>query len=174
MKNLFFAVMISVLGIIGFVAFKFLNETRTSPKSSSNYKSEELKLKVDYSRPYKRGRTIFGGLVPYGEYWRTGADEATEIVFYQDVNFGGEQVDEGRYRLFTFPGTETWTVVLNSELSQWGAFEPNYELDVARIEVPIEKTKNSLEQLLIDFEDGQAGAILVIAWDNVKAEVLIQ
>ena len=85
--------MICVMGIIGFVAFKFMNENerRISPQATVTYKADELDLKIEYSRPYKKGREIFGGLVPYNQYWRTGADEATEITFGKEVNLAGSK-----------------------------------------------------------------------------------
>ena len=176
MKKLFFAVMISVLSIVGFVAFKLLSETdtRLSPQAISNYRSDQLDLEISYSRPYKKGRKIFGGLLPYGEYWRTGADEATEIDFKRSVEFGGTFIEAGRYRLYTIPGKDSWKVVLNSELEQWGAFEPNYELDVVRIEVTPVELDSLVEQLTIDFESMDSGADLVIRWDKTQISVPIR
>src|SRR5829696_3874612 len=80
-------------------------------------------VKVTYGRPYKKGRVIFGGLEKYGKVWRTGADEATEITFANDVNFGGKRVKAGTYTLFTIPDRNQWTVILNSQLGQWGAYD---------------------------------------------------
>ncbi len=176
MKKVFFVVMISVMAIVGFVAFKILSEsdTRLSPQALANYKSDQLDLKLSYSRPYKKGRKIFGGLLPYGEYWRTGADEATEIEFKNPVSFGGQNIDAGRYRLYTIPDRERWKVILNSELEQWGAFEPNYELDVAKVDANVVMLDSLVEQLTIDFESELGGANLVIKWDRTQVSVPIR
>jgi len=168
--------MMCVMGIVAFVAFKLLseNEKRLSPKVSSNYKSKDLVLEVDYSSPYKKGRVIFGELVKYGEYWRTGADESTEITFNSDVTFGNADVKAGRYRLYTIPDSNKWMVVLNSELGQWGKFEPRRELDVVKVEVESQKLENIEEQLIIDFESTEEGVDLVIKWDNTGLKVPIR
>src|SRR5215217_3111 len=78
-------------------------------------------VKVSYSRPFLKGREIFGKQEPYGKVWRVGADEATEIKFYQDATFGDKKVKAGTYSLFSIPGEKEWTVILSSDLDYWGA-----------------------------------------------------
>jgi len=164
------------MAIVGFVAFKFLKETekRLSPQATATLKTEKLDLNIDYSRPYKNGRTIFGELIKFGEYWRTGADEATEIAFGNKVTFGGEEIDPGTYRLYTIPKEDEWTVVLNSELGQWGAFEPNYSMDVAKITAKPKKLNTIVDQLTIEFEPSKEGVDLVMSWDDTQVSVPIQ
>ena len=176
MKKVFFVVMICVMGIVAFVAFKFLKESerRTSPQATASLKTEDLDLSVSYSRPYKNNRAIFGNVVQFGEYWRTGADEATEITFGRDVLFGEVEVEEGTYRLYTIPGEEIWEVILNSELDQWGAFEPDHALDVVKISVVSEELDKRLDQLMIDFESKRNGADLIIAWDDRQVVIPIR
>ncbi len=80
-------------------------------------------ISVRYGRPYKKGRIIFGSLVPYGKVYRCGADSATTITFDKDANFGGKPVKAGTYTFFVIPNEQSWTIILNSQLGQWGAFD---------------------------------------------------
>lgn len=130
--------------------------------------------KVVYSRPQKKGRVIFGELEPYGKVWRTGANEATEIKFYKDVTFAGKPIMAGTYSLFTIPEKDKWTIILNTELDQWGAYSYKKEKDVLRIDVTPKKTESAVEAFSIMFKDGgDKGADLLIAWDEVMIEVPI-
>lgn len=146
------------------------------PACSQNRKSphetvEGNGIKVTYGRPYKKGRDIFGGLEKLGKVWRTGADEATEITFSQDVNFGGKPVKAGTYTLFTIPDTNEWTIILNGQLGQWGAYDydKNKGKDVLQVRVPIKKLDAPIEQLTIRF----AGSDMIIEWDKTQVAVPI-
>lgn len=125
---------------------------------------------VTYGRPYKNNREIFGGLVKYGEVWRLGADQATTISFKSDTKFGGAGIPAGTYTLFAIPNENEWTIILNSQLGQWGAFayEKNKEKDVAKITVPVTKLDEAVEQFTIRFIENNN---MVIEWD--KTRVLI-
>lgn len=138
--------------------------------------NEELAIaKVVYSRPFKKDREIFGGLVPYGKVWRTGANEATEIKFYRDVNFGGEQVKAGTYSLFTIPGELSWVIILNSDLDYWGHYSYNENSDILRVEVPSKSLDESVEAFTIQFsEKGESSKKMMIAWDKTLVEVSIE
>ena len=125
--------------------------------------------KVVYSRPYKKERTIFGELVPFGKVWRTGADEATEITFYKDVMFGGKEVKAGSYALFTVPNKNSWEIILNSGLHQWGAFTYDDGMDVARATAKPKMTSESVENFSIVFN----GSEMILAWDNTMVAVPI-
>ena len=124
-------------------------------------------VKVTYGRPYKKGRDIFGGLEAYGKVWRTGADEATEITFEKDVLFGDKKVPAGTYTLFTIPGKEEWTVILNKELKQWGAFSYNESKDLTRIKVHAMHVDNVIEQFTITPRERE----LKIEWDHTSVTV---
>ncbi len=126
--------------------------------------------KVVYSRPYKKDRAIFGGLVPFGKVWRTGADEATEITFYKDVMFGGKEVKAGSYALFTVPNKDSWDVILNSSLHQWGAFTYDGKMDVARAKAKPKMMKESVENFSIAFSKGK----MILAWDKTMIAVPIK
>lgn len=144
-----------------------------SPQARAVYEKGGLKIQVDYCRPSKKGRVVFGQLEPYGKVWRTGANEATEIAFNQPVIFGGKPVAAGTYTLFTIPDSVQWTVILNSELDQWGAFNYNEGKDVVRVQVPAVQTPQVTEMFTIDFEDAGNRVAIVLAWDQTRVAVPI-
>ncbi|WP_276365642.1 DUF2911 domain-containing protein [Chryseolinea sp. H1M3-3] len=128
--------------------------------------------RVTYSRPAKNDREVFGKLVPYGKVWRTGANENTEIKFYQDVELGGKKVKAGTYSLFTIPGEKEWTIILNSDLDYWGAFKYNEKNDVTRFTVPVASLSEPLENFSIQFEGkGDKQAVMKLGWDKTAVEV---
>lgn len=127
--------------------------------------------RVLYSRPQTRDREIFGKLVPYGEVWRTGANEATEITFYTDMMIGDKTIKAGTYTLFTIPKENEWTIILNNSTHIWGAYDYHVEEDVARITVPVKKSETEIEALSMAFEPTDNGAKLYIGWDDRYVEV---
>jgi hypothetical protein len=131
-------------------------------------------LRVIYSRPQKNGREIFGDLVPYGKVWRTGANEATEITFYQDVKIGNKPVKAGTYSFFTIPDKDKWTIILNKEINQWGAYRYDEEKDVARIEVKPRMTAAEVETFSITTRKAEDGYQLLLGWDDTFVEVPIK
>jgi hypothetical protein len=135
--------------------------------------TEPLVARVVYSRPKKEGRAIFGGLVEYGKIWRLGANEATEIEFYQKVTIGGKKISKGRYTLYAIANESTWTFIVNKETDTWGSFKYNAEKDVLRITVATEKITETLASLVMGFEKTGTGFSLVVAWENVKAALPI-
>ena len=132
---------------------------------------DEAVARVLYSRPQRRDREVFGKLVPYGEVWRTGANEATELTLYQDMMVGNETIKAGTYTLYTIPQENEWTVILNKSTNVWGAYDYHVEQDLARIKVPVRKTQNSIEALSMVFEPTEEGAKLLIGWDDRYIEV---
>ena len=127
-------------------------------------------FKVTYGRPYKKGRVIFGSLVPYGKVYRCGADEATTITFAKDAYFAGKPVKAGTYALFVIPYETKWTIILNGQPKQWGAYdyEKNKDKDVLQADVPVKKLDKPVEQLTM-----RAPKDLVIEWDVVQVSVPI-
>jgi hypothetical protein len=125
-------------------------------------------IEVVYSRPGVKGRTIFGGIVPYGQVWRTGANQATKITFSTPVKFEGADVPAGTYALFTIPGEDQWTVILNKDASQWGAFQYNEKDDVVRVKVaPFALSDTTLETFTIEFNRiRDESALLNLVWDK--------
>ena len=152
------------------VAISF-GQNAKSPKMTAETKN----VKVTYGQPSKKGRVIFGDLVPYGEVWRTGANEATEITFSGDVVISGKTIKAGTYTLFTIPQKNTWTIILNSELKQWGSYGYSKikAKNVLSVEVNVESIKE-LEKLSFSFTDNSKGSTLNIMWDNVKVSLPIQ
>jgi hypothetical protein len=133
---------------------------------------EKAMVRVLYSRPAKNGREVFGTLVPYGKVWRTGANENTEIKFYQDATIQGKKIKAGTYSLFSIPGETEWTLILNSDLDNWGAFKYKQENDVARFTVTPKKLETPLESFAIQFPKG-SDAILRMGWDTTVVELPI-
>ena len=133
---------------------------------------ENKDIKVTYGRPYKKGRVVFGELEKYGKVWRTGADEATEITFKKDGKFGGQKVKAGTYTLFTIPNEKEWTIILNSQLKQWGAYsyEKNKEKDVLKFNVPSKKLDSVVEQNTIRLVKDKA---VIIEWDQTQVSIPI-
>ncbi|MES2734340.1 MAG: DUF2911 domain-containing protein [Bacteroidota bacterium] len=139
-----------------------------SPKSPRVTSDGKL-ASVSYGQPSKRGRDIFGTLEPYGKVWRTGANDATEITFKKDVQFGGKPVKAGTYTLFTIPTEKEWTIILNGVTGQFGAFDydKNKAKDVLSVKVPIHKLTEVVEKLTITPEDNA----LKIAWDKTSVSI---
>ena len=131
-------------------------------------------VKVVYSRPQVKGRKVFGGIVKYDKVWRTGANEATEITFSKDVKIGGKPVKAGTYTLFTIPTEDTWTVIINSELNQWGAYQYKESNDVIRTEVTSRKSEEIIESFSITFEKSTNGAKMYLGWEKTIVEVPIE
>ena len=138
----------------------------------TSYKEAAKAVRVVYSRPQLKGRTL-EKLAPAGEVWRTGANEAPEITFYKDANFGGKDVKAGTYSLFTIPGEGEWTVILNKNLNQWGAYSYEEGADVLRVKVPSSMDGKSLEEFSIAFKKVDGGAHMVMGWDKTRVAVPI-
>jgi len=133
---------------------------------------EKAFVRVIYSRPKKNGREVFGKLIPHGKVWRTGANEASEIKFYQDIEFGGKKVKAGTYSLFTVPGEKEWTIILNSDLDYWGAYSYKAASDVLRVTAPATALNTAVEDFTIQFESkGEKQGAMKLAWDKTVVEV---
>ena len=135
--------------------------------------SEPLLGRVIYSRPSRNSRTIFGDLVEFGKLWRMGANEATELEFFQNVRIGGVRVKKGRYTVFCIPYAEKWTMILNRDTDTWGSFKYDESKDVTRLDVPVQKLAEPLENMAMYFEKSAAGINLSIQWDTVKVNLPI-
>lgn len=127
--------------------------------------------RVIYSRPQKKGRDIFGDLVPYGEVWRTGANEATELTIYTPLKFGKTVLKPGTYTLYTIPGEDEWTVIINGDTNVWGAYSYKKEKDVARIKVECKDAVAPIESLSMIFRPEKDGTTLMIGWDDHYVEI---
>ncbi|MEZ4792966.1 MAG: DUF2911 domain-containing protein [Gelidibacter sp.] len=135
-----------------------------------NYKVSDKLIKVIYSRPQLKGRTL-SKLAPNDEVWRTGANEAAEITFYEPMMFGNTKLKPGSYSLFTIPGEKEWTVILSSDLNVWGAYTYDKANDVARLTVPVQKAKKPIEAFSIVFDESKTGATMYLGWADVVIAV---
>ncbi|GAA4438856.1 hypothetical protein GCM10023091_20080 [Ravibacter arvi] len=159
--GLFFAVFAATL------AFVIAQKKEESPRVSA----ESGNVKIEYGQPSRKGRELFGpegspALEKYGKVWRIGANKATEITFKKDGTFGGKSVKAGTYTLFATPSEKDWTIILNGQLDQWGAYkyEQHKGKDVLQVKVPAKTFSNSEEKLTfrvaassLDFQWGNAG-----------------
>ena len=130
-------------------------------------------IQVAYARPSARGRKIFGALVPFDSLWRTGANECTTIKFREEVVMGDKKIPAGKYSLFTIPGTNEWTIVLNSETTMHGTSGYDAQKDVHRFKVKAEKTDRFYETFTIEINDFDAmgDAFLNLIWENTLVKI---
>ena len=150
--------------------FAGLQKSPTDISTAKADRGEKPDIKVIYSRPQKKGRAIFGELVPFGKVWRTGADEATEIKLFKDMMLGDVSVKAGTYSLFTIPGEKEWTIILNSDIDSWGAYAYDENKDVARANVSVTEGKE-IEAFSIAFEKTENGYHMFLAWDTTLIKV---
>jgi len=128
------------------------------------------KLWVDYGRPRKRGRVVFGGLVPFGAVWRTGANAATQFKTDKALDFGGTVVPAGFYTLWTVPSPAGWKFIVNSETGQWGTAH-NSEKDLYAIDMKMTALPQAVEQFTISLDPTPEGGVLNLDWDTTRASV---
>ena len=126
---------------------------------------EPLVARLIYSRPQRNGRNVFGELLEYNKVWRLGANEATEIEFYKDVQINGKIIPKGRYTLYAIPTEDKWTIIVNKETDIWGAFKYDSGKDLVRADVPVQKQTEPQEDLTMFFEKANSGFVLTAAWD---------
>lgn len=128
-------------------------------------------IKTDYSSPRMKGRKIYGGLVPYGEVWRTGANEATTFVTGGDVVVGGKAVPAGNYTIFTVPTADKWTLIVSKKTGEWG-IPYKYESDeLARIDMKASKLPSPIENFTISYQKSGSGCTMNLDWETTRASV---
>jgi len=148
---------------------------RTFIKSEAKKAEAAPVIRVTYSRPSKKGREIFGKMLKYGEAWRIGANESTEVLFMTDVVFGGTPVKAGRYSLLVIPTENEWVLKLNTELDGWGNYGYDTSKDIASISAPVQKGGKVVEHLSMALYEASENVIhLKIGWDTSSAEFPIQ
>jgi Protein of unknown function (DUF2911) len=152
---------------------------RPSPPASAECKFSDGKtIKVDYSSPRAKGRKIFGeasdkALVPYGEIWRTGANEATKFVTDANVTVGGKSLPAGSYTIFTIPKPDKWTLIINKKTAEWG-IPYKYEADeLGRVDMQVSKTPAPVENFTIAFDSAGSKCTMSLEWENTRASVEI-
>jgi Protein of unknown function (DUF2911) len=168
------------------ISFKFLaflilpislfaqESNRISPLDVVSARYKDTYLKIVYSQPHKRGRDVYGKLVPYGSVWRTGANEATELTVTKDCQIHGLLLKSGTYSLFTIPNKDQWTIILNADLGLWGSYNYNQKTDIFRFEVPALKSDSTLEAFTIMIKPHNETAEVILGWDKVYVAFPIQ
>ena len=178
MKNVLKIVAILVLGFVGYAIYILVNPV--SPKDTVVYNSDDANFEVVYSRPYKKDRLIFGSeedgaLVPFGKYWRTGANAATTFETSSDILFNGVKLKAGKYALFTFPYENNWTVPLSSKSDVFFAIEqPDPKFDVLKTSVDVKSMETTLEQLTVDFLQDSSFVNMRLTWDNTSISIPLE
>lgn len=160
--------------LINNVSAQSIPKPRKSPLAVSFLKLEKTYIKVVYSQPFKNEREIFGGVVPYGKVWRTGANEATEITFTQKVKIDGKTLAAGTYTIFSIPNKDTWTIIFNQDVGLWGDYDYNAKKDVLRVDVKSNKVDSTWEAFTIKLEKVAGGASLQFFWENTQVSIPIQ
>jgi hypothetical protein len=146
-----------------------------SPPASANAKIGTTDVSVKYSSPAVKGRKIWGELVPYGQVWRTGANEATTITFSKDVTVEGQKLKAGTYALFTQPGDKEWTIIFNKTAKQWGAFKYDQAQDALRVKVKPMAAKTTNERMKIDVQPkGKTAGVITIMWENLAVPINVK
>jgi len=148
---------------------------RPSPPAKAECKLSGGKdITVDYSSPRAKGRKIFGGLVPYGQVWRAGANEATTFATSSDITVGGKTVPAGKYTIFAIPAEDKWTLVISKKSGEWGTAYPGPDNDLARIDMKVSKTSAPVENFTIAFDQNGNACTMRLEWENTQASVDIK
>ncbi len=168
-------VLISIvaIAILLFAGFQYMvyNTKKMSPEATVTYVQDGYDVSVFYNRPSVRERTIFGNLVPYGEVWRTGANEPTTFTTASDLEIQGKSLPSGKYTLWTIPGTDEWEIIFNSKEYGWGVgmdgkVSRESDADLLIATVPTEKIPNIVEQFTISLVSSGPGFEMQLAWEN--------
>ena len=173
-RNIFAACDLAVLGLILFAqpAIAQFGGLPQSPAAKADCKFADGKnIHIDYSSPRMRGRKIFGSLVPYGEPWRAGANDATTFVIDVDVNVGGKMVPKGSYTLFALPNPDAWTLIISKQTGEWGIPYPGEQDDFARVPMRVSKLASPLENFTIAFDQAGGVCSLRLEWETTRAAV---
>ncbi|MEX0289699.1 MAG: DUF2911 domain-containing protein [Flavobacteriaceae bacterium] len=176
------AILAVIVLLIAFVGMPYMREQtkKHSPQKTSTFKEMGMDLSVSYSSPFKKGRVIFGELVPYDIVWRTGANEPTTFSSATDIKVKGQELAAGTYSLWTKPNKTSWTVIFNNEVPDWGVTitsggretTRDPDTDALKIEVPVSSLSQPEESFTIDFEKSDK-AYMVLFWDTTKISVPI-
>ncbi len=163
------SILAAAIVLAGVIAAK---QNRASPHETVELALNGKKITVTYGRPYLKGRKAVGGsLVPYGQVWRTGADEATVLKTDVDLMIGSLAVPAGSYALFTLPSESGWKLIVNKTSNQWGAFKYDEKQDLGRVDLKVGKTAAPVEQFTIALAQAGSGGVLKLDWENTSASV---
>jgi hypothetical protein len=140
-----------------------------SPEVTEHFTVANSAIAIAYGKPYKRGRQIFGGIVPYDSLWRTGAGHPTVITLNDNIRIGKTAISKGKYSLYTIPQPDQWTLIFNTDTKRWPT-DPYRNKDFAQVVLKVNKLKNPVEQFKIEITEARKnGGILKFIWDDVEA-----
>ena len=160
--------------LAGFTMGQQDKSQRPSPPAKAECKLADGKtITVDYSSPRMKGRKIYGGLVPYGQVWRAGANEATTFVSGTDLTVGGKTVPAGSYTIFTIPNEDKWTLIISKKTGEWGIPYPGEADDLARVDLKVSKLASPVENFTIAFDQAGAGCTMHLDWETTRASAEI-
>jgi len=170
---------LTIVGVVGVVLAAALvvvaqqdKSKRPSPPAQATWDLGGGKVvTIDYSSPRAKGRKVYGELVPFGQVWRTGANEATTLTAPVDLNIGAATVPAGKYTVFTIPNKDKWTLIISKKTGEWGTDYPGQSNDLARVDMKVSAAPSPVENFTISFEKGGAGANLNIDWETTRASV---
>lgn len=176
MNSIRLAVLFMCIAGSHFLFGQEVTKPRVSPMATAAVRYKESYVKIVYSQPQKRGREVFGKLVPYDQVWRTGANEATEITVTKDVLINNQPLMAGTYALFTIPGKDKWKIILNSDLGMWGAYNYNSKMDVLTFDVASQLIPGGklFEAFTILINQKTDTADIVLLWDRTQVSFPIQ
>ncbi|HET8574094.1 MAG TPA: DUF2911 domain-containing protein [Edaphocola sp.] len=171
MKRFFLVTLLSS-GLALAVNAQDFHMPKPSPTVSVNQGFSTSFIKLDYSRPSVKGRVIFGHLVPYGQVWRTGANNATKVTFGEDVSLDGHSVKAGEYALYTIPEKDAWTIILNTGVSNWGTQGFDKKDDVLQFTVPVQHLDKMRQTFSINIEDMTDNSCnIVLSWADAQVSI---
>ncbi|HXE89593.1 MAG TPA: DUF2911 domain-containing protein [Terriglobales bacterium] len=177
MRRILASLFVPVFACVAFFAQQQDKSKRPSPPGTAEITIAGKKITINYSRPKMKDpktgavRKIYGGLVPYGQVWRTGANEATELITEADLTIGGVAVPKGKYTLFTIPDEKGWKLIINKQTGQWGT-DYDAKQDLARVDMKTELIEIPVEQFTISLmAKGTNGATLRLDWEKTRAWV---
>ena len=143
-----------------------------SPRARATCKFADGKtITVNYSSPRMRGRKVFGDLVPFGEVWRAGADDATSFVPNVDLTVGGKSIPAGKYTMFTLPTQTKWALIISKQTGEWGIPYPGEKFDFARLEMKVSKLGSPLENFTISFDQTGTNCTMKLDWETTRASI---
>jgi Protein of unknown function (DUF2911) len=173
MRKQRFALCTLMLLALAMIAIPSRAQVASPPEKADCKFSDGKAIHVDYSSPRMRGRKIFGDLVPYGEPWRVGANEATTFVINANVNAGGKDVPAGEYTLFALPNTDSWQLIISKQTGEWGIPYPGAEYDFARVPMKVSKLPSPVENFSISFDASGSACTMRLDWETTRASVAI-
>jgi len=168
------AIFFCLLGPAWYAGAQEVFKPRPSPLAIASVRYQDHYVKITYGQPQRRGRQIFGDLVPFGKVWRTGANEATEITTVKDIQLQDIVLKAGTYSIFTIPERDKWTIIINADVGLWGAYNYNPAKDLWRFEVPVLEAETRYEAFTILFDHRNEVADLLMYWDRAKISIPVK